>query len=164
MRGTDQNQAVSGGDGPAVVLGELIRRSTAVAQVMAHELGLSVGDLNALHHLVGRAPMGPAELGKRLAISTASATVLVDRLEQAGYVRRRRDPGDRRRVVLEVTDAAASRSLDAVRPLVDAAFAIDDEFDEPTRHAIAGYLSRVVDAMATFTDVTSPRTALQARS
>lgn len=105
-----------------------------------------------MHHLVGRAPLGPAELGKRLAISSSSATVLADRLERAGYVRRRRDPSDRRRIVLEVTDTTAARSLDAVRPLVDAITAIGHEFDEPARQAIAAYLARATDAMAAFAD------------
>lgn len=136
---------------PAALVGELMRLNSAVVQILARELGLSLTDLTALHHLVGRASVGPAELGKRLGMSSASATVLVDRLERAGHVQRRRDPADRRRVVLEVTDAAAARSLDAVRPLADTVAAIDDELDPSTRQAIAVYLARVADAMTAFT-------------
>jgi DNA-binding MarR family transcriptional regulator len=87
-------------------------------------------------------------------MSSASATVLVDRLEHAGHVRRRRDSSDRRRIVLEVTDTAAARSLDAVRPMTDAINAIGEQLDEPTRQVIATYLARVAEVMATFTDTT----------
>lgn len=143
---------MAAGRGPGAVLGELMRLSGAVSQILARQLGLSLTDLTALHHLVGRAPLGPAELGRRLGMSSASATVLVDRLERAGHVRRRRDPADRRRIVLQVTDTAAARSLDAVRPLTEAITAIGDELDEPTRHVIATYLARAAEAMAAFTD------------
>ncbi|MDN5861467.1 MAG: MarR family winged helix-turn-helix transcriptional regulator [Pseudonocardia sp.] len=136
---------------PAALVGELMRLNSAVVQVLARELGLSLTDLTALHHLVERPSAGPVELGKRLGMSSASATVLVDRLERAGHVRRRRDPADRRRVVLEVTEAAAAQSLEAVRPLVDAVAAIDDDLDQPARQAVAIYLARVADAMTAFT-------------
>lgn len=145
-------EALAGENDPGVVLGELMRLSSAVCQVLAQELGLSLTDLTALHHLVGRPSLGPAELAKRLGMSSASATVLADRLEHAGHVRRRHDPADRRRIILEVTDTAASRSLDAVRPMTEAISAIGDDLDEPTRQAITTYLARVAEAMAAFTD------------
>lgn len=135
-----------------MLVGELIRLATPVGHVLARRMALSLNDLTALHHLVGRPPLGPAELGKRLGMSSASATVLVDRLEQAGYVRRERDPGDRRRVVLTVTDATERRSLAAVRPLAEAIAKITSELDEPTRQALADYLGQVADAMRTFAE------------
>lgn len=135
---------------PGMSIGELIRLATPVGQVLARRLALSLNDLAALHHLVGASALGPAELGKRLGMSSASATVLVDRLEQAGYVRRERDPHDRRRVVLAATETAERHSLAAVRPLVEEITAITDELDEPTRRTIADYLDRVAEAMRAF--------------
>jgi DNA-binding MarR family transcriptional regulator len=137
---------------PATLLGELIRLSTAVAEVLSRELGVSLRDLGALHHVVGRPPLGPAELARRLGMSTASATVLVDRLEQAGYLRRRRDPADRRRVVLDVTDSTTTRSLAAVTPLTRAVTAIGDGLDAPARDVVVDYLAEVVAAMRAFTE------------
>jgi DNA-binding MarR family transcriptional regulator len=137
---------------PAALLGEVIRLSSAVSEVLSRELEVSLRDLAALHHLVGRPPLGPAELARRLGMSTASATVLVDRLERAGYLRRRPDPEDRRRVVLDVTDATATRSLAAVTPLTRAVTAIGDRLDERDRDAVAGYLTEVVAAIRAFAD------------
>ena len=83
-------------------------------------------------------------------MSSASATVLADRLERAGYVRRRRDPSDRRRIVLEVTDATASRSQAAIGPLVEALTTISDSLDEAAQQDVSTYLTRVITAMANF--------------
>jgi DNA-binding MarR family transcriptional regulator len=50
----------------------------------------------------GRAP-GISELAHKLQIKHQSAVGLVDRCERADLVRRRRDPGNRRRVLVELT-------------------------------------------------------------
>jgi len=61
--------------------------------VLAHRLGLRALDYTAMSHVLGAdRPMGPFELGRRLGISSGSATELVDRLERADQLERRRDP------------------------------------------------------------------------
>lgn len=137
---------------PGALLGEVLRLSTQVSQLLARALGVSMPDLAALHHLVGRPPLGPAELGRRLGMTTASATVLVDRLQQSGYLRRRPDPADRRRIVLEVTEHTAMRSLQAVAPLTEAITALGETLDEPTRQAITTYLADVAAIMRAFVE------------
>jgi DNA-binding MarR family transcriptional regulator len=54
----------------------------------------------------------PGRLGKALRLPSASVTAVVDRLEQAGHIRRVRDTHDRRRVLL-VPTAAARRAHEA---------------------------------------------------
>jgi DNA-binding MarR family transcriptional regulator len=48
---------------------------------------------------------GQSDLGRELALSPASLTRLIDRLEERGLVSRRRDSADRRRVVVELEPA-----------------------------------------------------------
>jgi len=48
-------------------------------------------------------PLTVGELGKRLRLDSGTLTHLLKRLEAAGHVVRRRDTGDERRVLLEVT-------------------------------------------------------------
>lgn len=129
----------------------VVRLAGPINQLMARELGLPLNDLAALQHLVGLPPAGPAELGRRLGMSSASATVLADRLERAGYVRRHRDPHDRRRVILEVTDTAAMRAQTAIGPLVEALNSISERHDVAGQQQISTYLAAVIDAMAEFT-------------
>ncbi|WP_393063629.1 MarR family winged helix-turn-helix transcriptional regulator [Streptomyces sp. LN549] len=69
------------------------------ASAKACELGAT--DLYALNILQLTGPMTPGELGTRTGLTTGPTTRLIDRLEQAGYVRRAPDPGDRRKVIVE---------------------------------------------------------------
>ncbi len=56
---------------------------------MARHLRLNETDLVAMDELVTSvAPIGPVELGHWLGFRSASATVMVDRLEAAGHLRR----------------------------------------------------------------------------
>lgn len=46
-------------------------------------------------------PLTAGEIADRTGLATPSVTALVDRLERRGFVRRVRDPSDRRRVIVE---------------------------------------------------------------
>ncbi len=72
--------------------------------------GLGRTDVRAIVAIMDAARTGSAltagALGSAVDLSSASVTALVDRLERAGHVHRVRDPQDRRRVVLEISDSA----------------------------------------------------------
>ena len=65
--------------------------------------GAQWGVLRNLHRAEqeGLAGLRLTELSERLLVRPASVTGVIDRLEKAGFVRRVKDPGDRRRVVIE---------------------------------------------------------------
>ncbi|MFI6740366.1 MarR family winged helix-turn-helix transcriptional regulator [Nonomuraea sp. NPDC050451] len=67
----------------------------------AKACGLGATDLYALNILELAGPMTPGELGARTGLTTGPTTRLIDRLEQAGYVRRVPEPDDRRKVIVE---------------------------------------------------------------
>ena len=113
---------------------------------MADALGLGRSDFNAMSHLMGDETMGPSEIAHRLHITTSSATVLVDRLESMGHVVRLPDPGDRRRLVVQPTPAAAEAAWAVVMPLIMAVDAALEDTSEDDQRVIAGYLERVVAA------------------
>lgn len=79
-------------------------------------------DLRALIHLLDAARAGtvatPGWLGEQLGLNSASTTGLIDRLEQAGHVRRSRDTRDRRRVLLAVEEQAIALGWSFFGPLV----------------------------------------------
>jgi DNA-binding MarR family transcriptional regulator len=71
-------------------------------------LGLNrgeVGVLGALRFAGPQQQLSPTRLFKGLMLSSAGITSRLDRLERRGYVKRRRDPDDRRGVLVELTDA-----------------------------------------------------------
>lgn len=99
---------------PRHEIGLLLRRLTvevdAVGDRFARLHGLGRTDVRALVAIMdaarGRDALTAGALGAAVELSSASVTALVDRLERAGHVHRVRDPEDRRRVVLRMTDSA----------------------------------------------------------
>src|SRR5438552_5616050 len=79
-----------------------------------HPLGVTGGQVSLLVAIKSAPGIGVRELAAQEGISPAGMCGHVDRLEAAGLVRRQPVGGDRRRVGLELTDAA-SRVLRLVR-------------------------------------------------
>lgn len=78
---------------------------------------LNRGEFDVLASLRRAGPpfsLGPTRLSEGLLLSTAAMTNRVDNLERTGLVRRRPDPGDRRQVLVELTERG--------RVLIDEAF------------------------------------------
>lgn len=59
----------------------------------------------ALHVVCEEGAVRPARLAERLHVTPRSVTDVLDALEEAGYVRRGQDPGDRRAQLIEPTEA-----------------------------------------------------------
>ena len=74
--------------------------------------GLTTGSFNVLTIVAGAGePLSPSTIADRLPVPVALPTVtgVLDTLERRGYVTRAAHPGDRRRVLVEVTpDGAAA--------------------------------------------------------
>src|SRR5512139_2896080 len=88
--------------------------------------GLTFARYEALVLLVfsraGSLPLG--KMGERLQVHATSVTSIVDRLEAAGLVVRRRHPDDGRAVLAEITDAGRAVVEAATADPVEARFAL----------------------------------------
>jgi MarR family 2-MHQ and catechol resistance regulon transcriptional repressor len=91
--------------------------------------GLSENQLGVLEALFHLGPLHQAELGRKLLVSRANVTLLVDHLVGRGLVRRERQSDDRRRV--RVTLTAEGRRL--------------------VRRVFAGHVAAIVAAMGPLT-------------
>ncbi len=69
---------------------------------VALRFGLSESDIDALEVLIDSGAATAGKLSDLMGLTTGAVTRVIDRLEQAGYVRRVPDPTDRRRVIVEV--------------------------------------------------------------
>jgi DNA-binding MarR family transcriptional regulator len=90
-----------------VRLGRLVRYLRTTTQHALAEVGLQDFEFETLHLLIIRDTPGhasPTALAADLGISNAGMTGRLDALETAGWIRRRADPDDRRRVGIEVTE------------------------------------------------------------
>ncbi|WP_437315852.1 MarR family transcriptional regulator [Sorangium sp. So ce185] len=85
---------------------DLQNASEMVGAAAADRFGLNRTDARCVAYLMTRGPMTIGELGDASGLTPGALTFVVDRLEQAGYVQRARDPDDRRRVKVEPTDQA----------------------------------------------------------
>src|SRR5215831_8081633 len=72
----------------------------------AEHLGINRTDLRCLDYLGRYGPMPIGRLAELVGLTSGAFTIAVDRLERAGYVRRRADPSDRRRVLIEPAEGA----------------------------------------------------------
>jgi DNA-binding MarR family transcriptional regulator len=70
-------------------------------QAIAEHLGLNQTDHKCLSLLQKHGPLTAGELAERLHVTTGAVTGVIDRLEKADYVRRIKDPTDRRRLIIE---------------------------------------------------------------
>jgi DNA-binding MarR family transcriptional regulator len=71
-------------------------------QTVAIRFGLTESDIEALEVLIDSGAATAGRLSELMGLTTGAVTRVIDRLEQAGYVRRVPDPTDRRRVIVEV--------------------------------------------------------------
>ncbi len=67
------------------------------------ELDLTLTQALAVFQLSERGPMGVTSLQQAIGRSQAATSHLVEQMEQRGLVRRRSDPSDRRRKVVDLT-------------------------------------------------------------
>src|ERR1700745_2766021 len=100
-----------------------MRRTGSLMQLMGQaasdRIGINATDLNCLNILSFSGHMTAGELAKATGLTTASITGVIDRLEEAGFVRRERDPHDRRRVVVRLSlDKAVSDVASVFAPML----------------------------------------------
>ncbi len=119
----------------ALLLRRLNVELDAVGQRFAEIHGLNRTDVRALVAIMDAARRGQAltagGLGEAVDLRSASVTALLDRLEKVGHVRRVRDPEDRRRVALEMSDSAMAAGAEHFGGLArDLSAAMEDYTDE----------------------------------
>jgi DNA-binding MarR family transcriptional regulator len=88
-------------------IGGIARRLNRTMDETLAEFGLDTAEHKALSVLAqGGAPFRstPGRLARRMELSSGAMTNRLDRLEQAGLIRRLPDPADRRGVVVELTE------------------------------------------------------------
>ncbi|SEM55788.1 MarR family winged helix-turn-helix transcriptional regulator [Streptacidiphilus jiangxiensis] len=128
---------------------QLLLANRNAEQALARHLGLGHNDVTAMEHLLSSPEgLGPMDIAQRLGIRSASATVLVDRLEEAGHVTRGRHRTDRRRTVVHPTPHARQEIVTALRPLVAAVDAAADDLSDGERETVVRFLQAAADRIS----------------
>ena len=113
---------------------------------LASEAGISATDLDALEHLEADGPLTQRQLGDRLSLTSGAVTMLVDRLEDAGWVRRRPHPSDRRYVLVELSGQAIERTPARLAAYHARIRAIAGKVPAAHRDAIRSFLQDAAEA------------------
>jgi DNA-binding MarR family transcriptional regulator len=107
--------------------------------LIAQQLGIAQTDLLCLHVLNRAGASTAGALSVQLGRTTGAVTHMIDRLEEAGYVRRRPDPQDRRRILVE-----------ALAPGVERIASFYDGMDARSRRLMAAFSGEQLAAIHTF--------------
>ncbi len=141
-------------------LRDLVSTGARVNHTVARRAGLSPTELITLEHL-SRERIGPAEVARRLEVSTAAATGIVDRLVARGHVERCPHPADRRRTDLLITGSGRSETVAHLLPMFMALDSLDRSFSADERQVVERYLR---GAVAAFEAVLGPGAGAAGRS
>jgi DNA-binding MarR family transcriptional regulator len=93
-------------------------------------------------------PLSPTEIARRLIVTTASVTSLLDTLERRGLVERRPDPADRRRLLVAITPTAQAMVRQYVPEVVALQGAVMSGIGEEDRQQLIAVLTRIREAIA----------------
>jgi DNA-binding MarR family transcriptional regulator len=129
----------------------------AVVAAAARRHGLSHAALNALAVVEGNGgPLPAGEVGARMHITSGSTTSLLDTLERKSYIERVADPGDRRRVLVDISPKAQA-VLNAVLPEVQQlASEVMGALGERGLHELLDRLALVREGVAGLSDDLPP--------
>jgi DNA-binding MarR family transcriptional regulator len=130
-------------------LDETLRKITAqsvlISDLVATRVGLNSTDLECLDLLYLAGVTTAGTLAKRTGLTSGATTAVIDRLERAGFVRRRRDAGDRRKVLVEVLSAGAGRIAPLYAGLAAQLEELNREYSDRQLTVVVEYLSRAMD-------------------
>ncbi len=129
-----------------------VRRAGSVMQLLgaasAERIGINVTDLNCLNILAVNGRMTAGELARETGLTTASITGVLDRLEEAGFVRRERDPHDRRRVIVQLDAARGMRDVGPVfAPVIAAWRAVAAQYTDDELRLLLGFQNQMEQIM-----------------
>lgn len=128
----------------SMLLRDLLELTAQFEQKVGASLAVNRRDFEAMQHLIAYGPLGPSDIARRLGVTTAAATTIVDRLVAVGHVTRTPHPTDRRGVVVVPTPASVAAAMSQIYPLITGVDGILDDFSEPEQAAITEYLRKAV--------------------
>jgi DNA-binding MarR family transcriptional regulator len=109
------------------------------------ELGLGNRPFFVLAGIAHAAPISQQDLSRALSIDPTTMVALVDELEQGGFVQRTRNPRDRRRYDLTLTDAGAQSLASAQEAMDEVEEAFFSPLSDAERRRYHVYLEKLVE-------------------
>jgi DNA-binding MarR family transcriptional regulator len=147
----------------AGALGRLDLAAVRHRVVLGRSLGLSEVELLAIEHVERAGALSPGKLSELLQLSSGGATKLVQRLQRAGHLSRRRDGAEGRRASVRLTPATRRQIAAAHAPLAQLAAPAVARLTDDERAAVLHVLAAVADAIEQRSDQLVREAAASAR-
>lgn len=128
-------------------LRRIIRAVGLYSKELLRRRNLTTSQLATLRQLARRGALSAGDLARGISVSQATITGIVDRLESRGLVTRVRDMEDRRRVVIDLTEAGREVVATSPPPLHERFVLRLAELPTEEREEIARVLDRIVEMM-----------------
>lgn len=122
----------------------MIRRTEEAQERSARQKGMHPTDFRCICYLkLQSAPVSPKDIIAYLGLTSGSGTALLDRLEGSGFIKRIRNPVDRRSVLIVLDLDAAAEPVALHERIQEKYFAATAELSDENLEAIATYLGRI---------------------
>ncbi|WP_404429243.1 MarR family transcriptional regulator [Microbacterium lacus] len=127
------------------------RRADADVQTRVRAVtGLADNEIRVMEYVISTATAGqdatPSDISRRLGISSASTTALLDRLERAGMVERASHPTDRRSILISATPEAERRLASTMGDYDERLRKVARSLEPDDRVVVAEFFTDLADA------------------
>jgi DNA-binding MarR family transcriptional regulator len=143
--GTARRGAAAAPSRVELAVRNLIANAVLFNHQVAQRVGLGASDAQFMHLLQLHGPLTPGRLAELSGLTTGTVTGVIDRLEDAGFVRRERDASDRRKVIVTLDEEHLWREM---APLyagqAESLARVAGGYDDDQLALIADFLERLV--------------------
>jgi DNA-binding MarR family transcriptional regulator len=130
----------------SLAMREISGLSVLHSQAMSAALGINSTDLECLDLVMLRGRVTAGELADLTGLTTGAITGVIDRLEKVRFVRRERDPSDRRKVFVEVLPSIRASVNPLGEPMQDAVLGVLAKYKDGELEMLLDVLSRLQEA------------------
>jgi DNA-binding MarR family transcriptional regulator len=123
-------------------------QSVLLSDLVAARVGLNSTDLECLDLLCLAGATTAGQLASHTGLTSGATTAAIDRLEQAGFVTRRRDAKDRRLVLVDVVETGVHLIMPFYEPLQDRCNKVNARYKDHQLTIVLRYLTDSIDATA----------------
>jgi DNA-binding MarR family transcriptional regulator len=125
------------------------KASAMLNQALADHVGLHPTEWECVGLLMdaGPTPLTAGRIAELTGLTTGAVTGVIDRLERKGWVRRERDPSDRRRVIVHVVPEALAAVGGALGGMLEDMRALEEHYSEDELAAMVDLLGRATEVL-----------------
>jgi MarR family transcriptional regulator, organic hydroperoxide resistance regulator len=121
---------------------EFIAGAVLHNQRLADQLGINYTDQQVLNLVDLAGSAKPGDLARMTALTTGGVTVCLDRLERAGFIRRERNPDDRRSVIVRTQPERMKEVMALYRSVNEVMGEIFSAYSEKELETVLDFLER----------------------